>query len=59
MNSGAYEAVAGSCYVIFRCLAKTCKGTGPDISVEVLEPSVIYEDKDGKYSADGNETFKI
>lgn len=24
MNSGAYEA-AGSCYAIFRCLAKTCK----------------------------------
>ena len=25
MNSGAYEAAAGSCYAIFRCLAKTCK----------------------------------
>jgi len=25
VNSGAYEAAAGSCYVIFRCLAKTCK----------------------------------
>ena len=24
VNSGAYEA-AGSCYAIFRCLAKTCK----------------------------------
>ena len=24
-KSGAYEAAAGSCYVIFRCLAKTCK----------------------------------
>ena len=25
VNSGAYEAAAGSCYIIFRCLAKTCK----------------------------------
>ena len=25
MNSGAYEAAAGSCYAIFRCLAKTRK----------------------------------
>ena len=25
VNSGAYEAAAGSCYTIFRCLAKTCK----------------------------------
>ena len=25
VNSGAYEAAASSCYVIFRCLAKTCK----------------------------------
>ena len=25
VKSGAYEAAAGSCYVIFRCLAKTCK----------------------------------
>jgi len=25
VNSGAYEAAAGSCYVGFRCLAKTCK----------------------------------
>ena len=25
VNSGAYEAAAGSCYAIFRCLAKTCK----------------------------------
>ena len=25
MKSGAYEAAAGSCYIIFRCLAKTCK----------------------------------
>ena len=25
VKSGAYEAVAGSCYIIFRCLAKTCK----------------------------------
>ena len=25
VNSGAYEAAAGSCYVLFRCLAKTCK----------------------------------
>ena len=31
VNSGAYKAAAGSCYAIFRCLAKTCKnarGTG-------------------------------
>ena len=26
-------------------------------TVEVLEPSVIYEAKDGKYSEDGSETF--
>ena len=26
-------------------------------SVEVLEPSVIYEGKDGKYGEDGSETF--
>ena len=26
-------------------------------TVEVLEPSVIYEGKDGKYGADGSETF--
>ena len=26
-------------------------------TVEVLEPSVIYEAKDGKYGADGSETF--
>ena len=26
-------------------------------SVEVLEPSVIYEAKDGKYGEDGSETF--
>ena len=25
VNSGAYETAAGSCYTIFRCLAKTCK----------------------------------
>ena len=25
VNSGAYEAAAGSCYAIFKCLAKTCK----------------------------------
>ena len=25
VKSGAYEAAASSCYVIFRCLAKTCK----------------------------------
>ena len=25
VNSGAYEVAAGSCYTIFRCLAKTCK----------------------------------
>ena len=25
VNSGAYKAAASSCYVIFRCLAKTCK----------------------------------
>ena len=25
VNSGAYEAAASSCYVIFRCLAKTYK----------------------------------
>ena len=25
VNSGAYEAAAGSCYTIFRCMAKTCK----------------------------------
>ena len=25
VNSGEYEAAAGSCYAIFRCLAKTCK----------------------------------
>ena len=25
VKSGAYEAAAGSCYIIFRCLAKTCK----------------------------------
>lgn len=25
VNSGAYEAAAGSCYTIFRCLAKKCK----------------------------------
>ena len=25
VNSGAYEAAAGSCYAIFRCLTKTCK----------------------------------
>ena len=25
VKSGAYEAAAGSCYAIFRCLAKTCK----------------------------------
>ena len=25
VNSGAYEAAAGSCYVLFRCLANTCK----------------------------------
>lgn len=27
-------------------------------TVEVLEPSVIYEAKDGKYGGDGSETFK-
>ena len=27
-------------------------------SVEVLEPSVIYEAKDGKYGEDGSETVK-
>ena len=26
-------------------------------TVEVLEPSVIYEGKDGKYGADGSETY--
>lgn len=26
-------------------------------TVEVLEPSVIYETKDGKYGEDGSETF--
>ena len=25
VKSGAYEAAAGSCYAIFKCLAKTCK----------------------------------
>ena len=25
VKSGAYEAATGSCYIIFRCLAKTCK----------------------------------
>ena len=25
VNMGAYEAAAGSCYVLFRCLAKACK----------------------------------
>ena len=25
VNSGAYKAAASSCYVIFRCLVKTCK----------------------------------
>ena len=25
VNIGAYEAATGSCYIIFRCLAKTCK----------------------------------
>ena len=25
VNSGAYGAAAGSCYVLFRCLAKMCK----------------------------------
>ena len=25
VKSGAYEAAAGSCYIIFRCLAKTFK----------------------------------
>ena len=25
VNSGAYEAAAGSCYALFRCLDKTCK----------------------------------
>ena len=25
VNRGAYEAAAGNCYVLFRCLAKTCK----------------------------------
>ena len=28
-------------------------------SVEVLEPSVIYEAKDGKYGEDGSETFDV
>ena len=27
-------------------------------TVEVLEPSVIYEGKDGKYGADGSETYE-
>lgn len=27
-------------------------------TVEVLEPSVIYEGKDGKYGEDGSETFR-
>ena len=27
-------------------------------TVEVLEPSVIYEGKDGKYGEDGSETFE-
>lgn len=27
-------------------------------TVEVIEPSVIYEGKDGKYGEDGSETFK-
>ena len=26
-------------------------------TVEILEPSVIYEAKDGKYGEDGSETF--
>ena len=26
-------------------------------TVEVLEPTVIYEAKDGKYGEDGSETF--
>ena len=26
-------------------------------TVEILEPSVIYEDKDGKYGEDGSETY--
>ena len=30
VNSGAYEAAAGSCYVIFRCLVKTCKEQMPE-----------------------------
>ena len=28
-------------------------------TVEVLEPSVIYESKDGKYGEDGSETFDV
>lgn len=28
-------------------------------TVEVLEPSVIYEGKDGKYGEDGSETFEL
>ena len=28
-------------------------------TVEVLEPSVIYEAKDGKYGEDGSETLKL
>ena len=28
VKSGAYEAAAGSCYIIFRCLAKTLMPEG-------------------------------
>ena len=49
-----------------------CRGTDPDTqdgaygcqvpkgvwhTVEVIEPSVIYEGKDGKYGEDGSETY--
>ena len=33
VNSGAYEIAAGSCYAIFRCLAKTCKEHGTVVEI--------------------------
>lgn len=46
---------------IHLCLAEGCIGCqvpkGAWHTVEVLEPSVIYEGKDGRYGEDGSEFF--
>ena len=41
VNSGAYEAAAGSCYIIFRCLARRARSmkTGSVASLVMVIPT--------------------